>query len=274
MEIDNKCIHPNAPAGGCGFGNSTQAEPYGFNYSTSGPPNFVQLSIHQCTIFGDWSTSMYPVPNPAVGLNATQLPDLPQAIDNDTKNLAAVAYGEGSVKNVFEEMAAIANVLVRQQKARGYANISAFISADKTYAFAAHDGNQRYTQLISSKDADILKDTGMNKAILAAKNALDAKGTDYSNGAYFWDGADIKTNFSNHPKVKVGIHFIQKTHDIYSIGDKKVPDEAWWLDKDGKKAKLRGKWDYVYQSTAAFGGTIFWEYNPKYIAATGNKVYN
>jgi hypothetical protein len=34
--------------------------------------------------------------------------------------LAAIVYGESSTADVFEEMAALANVMVRQSKARGY----------------------------------------------------------------------------------------------------------------------------------------------------------
>ena len=220
---------------------------------------------------GTHCLQLTPTPQPTGTLSAVKKS---AGIEKDIKILAAVVYGECSISNIFEEMAAIANVLVRQQTARDYSSISNFITTNKTFAFAAHDGNQRYSMLMSSVETDIFKDIGMNKAVLAAQNALDLAGKDYSNGAYFWDGADIKTNFSNHAKVKVGIHFTEKKHDIYSIGDKDVLDESWWIDKDGNKTKSRGKWQYVYQSTAAFGGTIFWKYNPNYIKATGNKVYN
>lgn len=38
-------------------------------------------------------------------------------LDDETRKLAAAAYGEGSTDNVFEEMAALASVLLRQSKA-------------------------------------------------------------------------------------------------------------------------------------------------------------
>jgi hypothetical protein len=195
-------------------------------------------------------------------------------IDDDTRLLAATAYGEGSTADVFEEIAAIANVLVRQQKARGYASIGAFIRTDKTYAFAAHDGNARYAKLTKATPADIAADTGMQAAVRAARNALSEDPTDYSNGAYFWDGADIKTNYAKHPKVRAGIHFTDPAHNIYQIAEKEVPGEEWWRDANGNNTKLRGKWKYKYESTAAYGGTIFWKYNADFVKATGNKVYD
>lgn len=196
------------------------------------------------------------------------------ALDDNTRKLAATAYGEGSTQNVFEEMAGIANVLVRQQKARGYSSIAAFINADKTYAFAAHDGNQRYGKLIAATEAEIAKDTGMAAAVKAAKNALLSNGVDYSNGGYFWDGADIKSNYDKHPKVRAGIRITDPKHNIYSIESKDVPGEEWWRDANGKNTKLRGKWSYKYESTAAYGGTIFWKYNADFIKATGNKAHD
>ena len=195
------------------------------------------------------------------------------AIDIDTRMLAATAYGEGSSKDVFEEMAAIANVLVRQQKARGHASVSAFIKADKTFAFAAHDGNERYAKLMAATLDEINQDAGMAAAVRGAINALADKPVDHANGAYFWDGADIKTNYNNHAKVLGGIHITDPKHNIYAIKDKEVPGEAWWIDAKGKKTKSRGKWRYKYDSTAAWGGTIFWKYNADFVKASGNKVH-
>jgi hypothetical protein len=170
-------------------------------------------------------------------------------------------------------MAAIANVLVRQQKARGYASVSAFIRADKTFAFAAHDGNERYAKLMAAKPADIEKDAGMGAALKGACNALAASPIDYSNGAYFWDGADVKSNYANHAKVLGGVHITDQAHNIYGIEDKEVPGENWLLDANGKKTRLRGKWKYKYESTAGWGGTIFWKYDAAFVKASGNKEH-
>jgi hypothetical protein len=195
-------------------------------------------------------------------------------IDEDTRILAATAYGEASTKNVFEEMAAIANVLVRQQKARDYSSVAAFIRTDKSFAFAAHDENSRYTRLMVASEAEISKDAGMEAAVRAARNALSLTPLDYSNGAFFWDGADIRTNYARHAKVLAGIHFSNPTHNIYAIEAKDAPGESWWRDTHGKPTKLRGQWNYKFESTAAYGGTIFWKYNPAFLKASGNKEYN
>jgi hypothetical protein len=98
--------------------------------------------------------------------------------------LAAVAYGEASTKDVFEEMAAIANVIVRQPDARK-TTMTRLLGPKSTYAFAASDGNARTKALRDADPADRLKTAGTVGTLKAAKNAPDAKGTDYSNGAYF-----------------------------------------------------------------------------------------
>lgn len=119
---------------------------------------------------GTLALTRMPVPGP-IGLNPTSQ-GLKHSIDENTRILAATVYGEGSGKNVFEEMAAIANVLVRQQKARGYPTVAAFIKTEKDFAKAAHDGNLRYAKLMAASAAEIAKDTAMEAAIRAARNAL------------------------------------------------------------------------------------------------------
>lgn len=201
-------------------------------------------------------------------------PSASSGIDEDTRMLAATAYGEGSGQDLFEEMAAIANVIVKQRVARGYPTVSAFIRVDKTFAYAAHDGNARYAKLMAASDDEIEKHGGMAAAVRAARNALSASPIDYSKGAFFWDGADIKSNYANHPKVNAGIHFTDPSHNIYGIRAKDVPGEKWWEDAQGRPTKLRGRWNYKFESTVARGGTIFWKYNADFLKAAGNKEYN
>lgn len=244
-------------------------------FRTPGPQCSESQNI--CMDEGTLALTLTPPPGPVCSTNPQYqvLAAAETPLDDNTRLLAAVAYGEASTQNVFEEIAAIANVLVRQQKARGYASVKAFVAANKTYAFAAYDGNARYKQLMNASAKDIAADpNGMGAAVRAATNALSAAPTDYANGAYFWDGADIKSNYANHPKVADGIHFTDAKHNIYNIAEKNVPGEEWWRDTAGKKTKLRGKWDYKYESTAAYGGTIFWKYNADFLKATGNKEYN
>jgi hypothetical protein len=203
--------------------------------------------------------------------------DKPAAGEQDEKVLllAAVAYGESSAKDVYEEMAAIASVLVRQSDERDQ-KLDVLLGPKGTFAFAASDGNPRTAAFRKVSPHARETDSGMALAIKAAHNALD-DGKDYSNGAYFWDGADIKTNYANHPKVKLGFKFTDPKHNIYNIKETSVDITVHWKvpGKDGKlvDGKARGSYTYVYESTAAWGGTIFWRYSDAYLKATGNAEY-
>ncbi len=75
-----------------------------------------------------------------------------EKLDAETRLLAAIAYGESSTADVFEEMAAIANVMVRQSKARGYSTISGFTAKEKSFSFVVTDGNKRYKELYTAKE--------------------------------------------------------------------------------------------------------------------------
>jgi len=135
----------------------------------------------------------------------TKKPHDGPAIDPEVEELAAAAYGEASGKNIFEEMAAIANVIVRQTKARGYASTTEFIANEPTFVKAAHRPSPRYTQLKKAGVDEMQADkNGMWKAVEAAKSAL-CEEKDYSKGAYFWDGEDFNTHYktgSSHETVR------------------------------------------------------------------------
>ncbi|HDU5254623.1 TPA: hypothetical protein RFU81_005125, partial [Klebsiella pneumoniae subsp. pneumoniae] len=121
-------------------------------------------------------------------------------ISDEERLLAAMAYGEASASNDANELKALASVLVRQRDARGYATMKEFIDGEPSYSYVVGDGNAKYKKFNKAKDEDISNDTGMSNALTAAKNAL-SDGPDLSNGAYFWDGADIKSNYNKHFKV-------------------------------------------------------------------------
>lgn len=187
--------------------------------------------------------------------------------------LAAVSYGEASWKNVFEEMAAIANVIVRQKQARK-TSLGKLLGPKSTYAFAASDGNARTAAFRKASPLERLATSGMLSAMKGARSAM-GDGPDYSNSAYFWDGADIKTNYSDHPKVKKGIKFTDSKHNIYGIAETSVNKTEYWLDAHRKAtSKVRGKYTYVYESTEAYGGTIFWTYGADFLKATGNRLFD
>lgn len=202
-----------------------------------------------------------------------------EKISKEERILAAMAYGEASTRNDANEMKAIASVLVRQRDARGYMDMSTFVTSDKTFSFVVKDGNVRYKNFMKATEAEIAKDAGFSAGLAAAKNAL-AGGADLSNGGYFWDGADIKSNYKNHFKVKHGIRFTDPAHNIYKIEESSrivIEYEFRITRKKGKvvsKEKLEvWRYDHVYRSTAAHGGTIFWNHNPEYMRLTKAKAY-
>jgi hypothetical protein len=201
--------------------------------------------------------------------------DLPE----ETRLLAAMAYGEASAQDVPEEMDALASVLVRQRNARGYKDMMTFTKNEKSFSFVVADGNVRYKKLMKASKAEIAKSPGMTAAVAAAKDAL-AGGKDLSNGAYFWDGADIKSNYKNHFKVRQGIQFGDKGHNKYDIKEstslvlkKKVTVQKKNGEVISKTEIEVGRYDHVYESTAAYGGTIFWKFNPEYVRLNHAKEY-
>ena len=201
-----------------------------------------------------------------------------QEIDHEVRLLAAMAYGEASATNNPDEIYALASVLKRQCDARGYRDMASFAAGEPTFSFVVNDGNRRFAKFKKASNAEIQADAGMKIALEAAKNALTG-GPDKSNGAWFWDGADIKSNYNAHFKVKSGIRFTNPQHNIYNI-----PDSTKLVIKyKVNRKKINGKfeiskeeiyrYDHVYESTAAYGGTIFWKLNPDYVKFTKAKEY-
>lgn len=202
------------------------------------------------------------------------------ALSAETRQLAAIAYGESSTLDDRDEMFGVASVLVRQRDARGYKNIASFAANEPTFAFAASDGSERYAALMEASEKEIGRHPGMKTAVDAAVNALSG-GEDMSNGAYFWDGADIKTRYKKHFKVKRGIRFTDPSHNIYGI------EESTKLEIQYKTIRVKNRatgkvsvtreevsrYDHQYESTAAHGGTIFWKFNPHYLEVTHGWEY-
>lgn len=196
----------------------------------------------------------------------------------DIKLLAAIAYGEASVLNDSEEVGGIAFAVANRARAWENKSISGVIQADPQYTYAANGTNVRFNLLMHATEEQIAKNPALQSAIEWAQAALEQSKPDPSNGALWWDGIDIKTGYSKHPKVKKGIKFSSPTHNIFGIEETKKTIVVFWKirnKKTGKEvvSKERGRYDSVYISTAAHGQTIFWKYNPDFIKATGAKVY-
>jgi hypothetical protein len=238
--------------------------------------------------------------------------------------LASVAYGESYYRqNNFEEMAAIASVMLRQMKCRGYETLKDFTKKEKSFSYVVSDGKPRFKSIKDSNENDVrgefaaadkkLKDLdeqialkekepgiasggdkmggaqlrvlkskrkgidfqrneaeGRDMAYRAARHVMEG-GQDYSNGAYFWDGWDIKVYYTTHPKVRVGVHFADPAHNIFDINESTVVVVKSKKVKETKGTKVTyttvevGRYDHVYISTAAHGGTVFWKFNPDYV---------
>ncbi|WP_426197293.1 hypothetical protein [Massilia sp. DWR3-1-1] len=200
-------------------------------------------------------------------------------IDPQTKKLAAIAYGEASAANDPDEIAGIAFAVANRARAWNGKSLDELLSADPNYTYAVKDGNARYELLMATgSEESINKNNGMRIALESARRALKNEGPDPSNGAYWWDGVDFKTNYNRHPKVKDGFHFGSPEHNIFNVAEKNVDITIYWKVRDKKtgkeiNSKIRGKYNCVWKSTSAHGKTIFWIHDTDYLTATGGKAY-
>ena len=199
-------------------------------------------------------------------------------IDEETRLLAAIAYGEASKDDIPDEISGVAHAVANRARAWGNKSISALLKAEPDYAKAANGDNVRFNVLIIAKLGDINKDTGMKIAVNSAKEALKGEGVDPSNGAFWWDGTDFKEFYNTHPKVAAGFRFGESSHNIFGVKEKRVSVTIRWTAKNKKTGEIiettiRGIYTSVWVSTAAYGQTIFWKYDEEYLTATGGKAY-
>lgn len=96
----------------------------------------------------------------------------------------------------------------------------------------------------------------VNLAFKAAMVSLSTKKDYYSNGGYFWQGADFKNKGSaaHEGFYTVGFRFSDKSHDIYGMGS---------FTRAGRVA-------FKYESTAAAAGTIFMRLTEDWKKANGS----
>jgi hypothetical protein len=147
------------------------------------------------------------------------------------------------------------------------------------YTYAVNGKNVRYERFMKIISvADIKKDPGMNIALQAAVRAWANEGPDPSNGAFWWDGVDFKTNFGGHPKVSDGFRFGEASHNIFGVVENRVEVTIFWKVRNKRtglqvSSKIRGKYSCVWLSTAAHGKSIFWIHDPEYLATSGGKAY-
>ncbi|MFS2023694.1 hypothetical protein [Massilia sp. CT11-137] len=200
-------------------------------------------------------------------------------MEPNIKRLAAIAYGEASTLNDPDEISGIAFAVSNRARAWGKKTVDELIQADPNYTYAINGKNRRYERFMKTKNTDeIAQDSGMKLALEAAVKAWTKDGPDPSNGAYWWDGLDFKTNYANHPKVKDGFRFGDPSHNIFSVEEKLFERILYWKVRNRRtgeevNSKERGRFSAVWRSTAAHGKTIFWLHDSDYLTTSGGKAY-
>jgi hypothetical protein len=204
--------------------------------------------------------------------------ELEGEIDSEVRLLAAIAYGEASTDDDSEEVLGIAYAVTNRARAWGGKKISDLLKADRNYTYAANGTNTRFNLLMSSSPKAINKKLPMLAAVNSAINALNRKGHDPSNGAYWWDGTDLKLKKQVNPRIVYGFKYGAQEHNIFEMQPIIKTVIIHWRVVNKKTGETvdgteRGRYDTIYVSTGACGKTIFWRYNPDYVKATGAKEY-
>ncbi|MGN6653445.1 hypothetical protein [Trinickia sp.] len=199
-------------------------------------------------------------------------------ISQEVRLLAAIAYGEASTANDPQEIGGIAFAVANRCRAWGGKTVSELRAADPDYAYAWDGSNARFNKLMRTADSEIELNLGMRQAVDWAQKALANDGPDPSNGAFWWDGLDFKTQYESRPKVRDGFKWGSPSDNIFGVPEKRRERIARWQVRNKKTGKVvdgseRGRYDSVWVSTAAHGSTVFWLYNPDYLKATGAKAY-
>lgn len=204
--------------------------------------------------------------------------EVDEEIDPEVRLLAAVAYGEASTDDNSEEVLGIAYAVANRARAWGGKKISVLLKSDHNYTYAANGSNSRFNLLMTATSKVINKSLPMRTAVNSAINALNRKGLDPSNGAYWWDGIDLKLKKQVNPRIAYGFKYGAQEHNIFEMQPITKTVIIHWRVINKKTGETvdgteRGRYDTIYISTAARGKTIFWRYNPDYVKATGAKEY-
>lgn len=118
---------------------------------------------------------------------------MPEVLTTQVRKLAAIGYGEASTDNNPQEVRAICFTVTNRMRAWQLADVDSLLKeAGAGYVVATKGNNVRYNQLMAASDAAINADQNMRSAVESARDALAQRGNDPSNGAYWWDGVDIK----------------------------------------------------------------------------------
>jgi hypothetical protein len=199
-------------------------------------------------------------------------------IDSEVRLLAAVSYGEASTDDDSEEVLGIAYAVANRARAWGGKKISELLKADRNYTYAANGTCTRFNLLMAASPKVINKSLPMRVAVNCAISALNGKGHDPSNSAYWWDGVDLKLKKQVNPRIAYGFKYGAQEHNIFQMQPISKTVIVHWRVVNKKTGETvdgteRGRYETIYVSTAARGKTIFWRYHPDYLKATGAKEY-
>ena len=157
-------------------------------------------------------------------------------VNIDTFNhLASVLYSEGA--STSGEAAGIFSVLENRAVLEG-TSIMEQATYEKGVYGASKEGMSKYSSPFASAS---MKENANAGVIMGLTSS-----TDFSNGAYFWDGKDFASGGGNRERYSPGFLFTNPSHDLWGQGNNKVTGSTSF-----------GNWDYKYKSTNAAGNTTF-----------------
>jgi RHS repeat-associated protein len=160
---------------------------------------------------------------------------------DEFKAMAGVLYAEadGTTPEAVHEVAAIYSVLENRANYEGTT-----VQEQMTVAKGVNGANA--TEADKINQADKVGMTAKKEAVFAGLIKGILSETDFSNGAFYWDGKDFEEGGGHNERYKPGFQFTDKSHDLFNQGDNKKSGTANGVT-----------WDYKYQSTGAKGKTTF-----------------
>ncbi len=176
---------------------------------------------------------------------------------DEFKAMASVLYAEadGTTSEAVNEVAGIYSVLENRAKHEKTTVKAQMTVAKGVYGAVASEADK-------INQADNVGMTAKKEAVFAGLILGILSETDFSNGAFFWDGKDFNKGGGNNERYKPGYEFCDPSHDLFKKGDNLVKGSNTF--KMGKDKTITKSWDYKYESTGAFGKTTFSKLTDKY----------
>lgn len=192
------------------------------------------------------------------------------ALLKDFEMMTAALYGEGSEN--LDEMQAIGDVIMNRADIKGSDMVAEITASGQV------NGYKPSSQSETAKGRNSNENSKLVMARQATLTTVLGISRGRSNGAYFWDGADIaitdKSDPYYNPHRNWGIYYTDSSHDIYKTGNLlNEPVTCYYTLENGKQGGPRGTYTHMFVSTAAYGGTVFWKKNTDYKKAKGEKEF-